>query len=161
MLKNSDERPKKNHPMDILLVEDSPADVKITLRAFSEVKSECKLYVVNDGQDALDFIYNKGEYKDKSKFPRPDLILLDINMPKMNGFEVLENLKSDLEYSSIPVVMLTSSRNEEDIAKSYRKNAASYIPKPVNYKDFVKIVDAFILYWTNVNRLPSEDSDIK
>lgn len=148
---------KKNRPLNILLAEDNSADVKITLRAFSEAKLKCELYVVNDGQEAIDFVHNKGQYQDKGKFPRPDLMLLDINMPKMNGFEVLESLKNDLDYSSIPIVMLTSSSNEEDIAKSYRKNAASYIPKPVNYADFVKIIEAFITYWRDVNRLPNSN----
>ena len=146
--------------MNILLVEDNTADVKIAVRAFSNAKLENDIYVVSDGQEALDFIYHEGRYRDKEEFPRPDLILLDIKMPKVDGFQVLEKLKADLQYNFIPVVMLTSSKDEEDIAKSYRKGAASYIPKPVSYKDFVKVVDVIILYWHNINKLPHIDISI-
>lgn len=140
---------------DILLAEDNEADVKITLRAFKKAKLQNNIYVVNNGQDALDFIYHQGEYKDKQRFPRPDLILLDINMPKMDGFQVLEKLKVDEQYNFIPVVMLTSSKSEEDIVKSYSHGAASYISKPVDYERFVEIVDGFNFYWQIINQLPN------
>ncbi len=159
MMTQTDSGKSSSRALNVLLAEDNKADVKITLRAFSEVRLKCRLYVVNDGQEALDFIFHKDKYRDKKAFPRPDLLLLDINMPRLNGFEVLERLKDDLEYNSIPVVMLTSSRSEEDIARSYRKNAASYIPKPVNYSDFVKVIDAFITYWHDINRFP-DNNDI-
>lgn len=142
---------------NILLVEDQQADIKITLRAFAKLKLKNNIYVVNDGQEALDFIYHQGKYVDKNKFPRPDLILLDIKMPKMDGFQVLERLKNDLQYNFIPVIMLTSSKNEEDIAKSYKKGAASFIPKPVNYTEFVKIIEGFNFYWSTMNKLPIQD----
>jgi len=146
-----------NKPMNILLAEDNPADAKIALRAFGKSKLKNEIYIVNDGQDALDFVYHEGKYKDKEKFPTPDLILLDIKMPKMDGFQVLETLKRNLEYSFIPVIILTSSKNEEDIARSYRNGAASYIPKPVDYEEFVKIVDSFNYYWRVINKLPRPD----
>lgn len=142
-----------NRPMNILLAEDNPADAKIALRAFGKSKLKNEIYVVSDGQEALDFVY----HKDKEKFPTPDLIILDIKMPKMDGFQVLEALKQNLEYSFIPVIILTSSKNEEDIAKSYRSGAASYIPKPIDYEEFVKIVDGFNYYWRVINKLPRPD----
>lgn len=145
-------------PIDILLVEDNETDVKITLRAFSKVAIKNTIHVVNDGQEALDFMHHEGKYKDKDKFPRPDLILLDINLPKLDGFQVLEELKKDIRFNYIPIVMLTSSRDQEDIARSYRDGAASFIPKPLNYDDFVKVVEGFIFYWNVMNKLPNPDS---
>ena len=149
-----------NRPIDILLVEDNEADIKITLRAFKKAKLSNNIYVARDGQEALDFVYHQGKYQDKEKFPRPDLILLDIKMPKLDGLAVLGKLKADSECSLIPVVMLTSSEREEDVVKSYEGGAASYIPKPVNYEDFVKIVDGFNFYWNIINKLPSGKGDI-
>jgi len=144
-------------PLNILLVEDNEADVKIALRAFSKARIKNTIYVVSDGQEALDFIYHEGKYQDRSKFPTPDLILLDIKMPKMDGFQVLEKIKNDLQYNFIPVIMLTSSKNEEDIARSYKYGAASFIQKPVNYESFVKVVESFNYYWHIVNKLPRSD----
>ena len=126
------------NPIDILLVEDSDTDVKITLRAFDKAKVKNNIYVVNDGIEAFDFIYHRGKFTDIEKFPRPDLILLDINMPKMNGFEVLAQIKKDPQVNFIPVIMLTSSKNDEDVLKSYQNGAVSYIPKPVSFEEFVR-----------------------
>ena len=134
-----------DHPIDILLVEDNEADVKITLRAFQKARIKNNVQVVNDGQAALDFM---------KKFPRPDLILLDINMPKLSGFEVLKKLKADPKVSFIPVVMLTSSKSEEDVLKSYQNGAVSFIPKPVASEAFAKVVDGFNFYWHIINKLP-------
>ncbi len=143
-----------NRPIDILLVEDDEMDVKITLRAFEKGKIRNNLFVVRDGQEALDFVFQAGPYQNKEKYPRPDLILLDIRMPKLSGFEVLKSLKADPRFDFIPVVMLTSSKNEEDVVKSYGAGAASYIPKPVSYKDFAKVVEGFNFYWHIINKLP-------
>ena len=143
-----------DHPIDILLVEDNEADIKITLRAFQKAKIKNHVHFVNDGQEALDFIRHEGKYQDREKFPRPDLILLDINMPKLSGFEVLSRLKTDSRFNFIPVVMLTSSKNDEDVLKSYKNGAVSFIPKPVSFKDFVKLVEGFNFYWHIVNKLP-------
>ncbi|MFC1624051.1 response regulator [Candidatus Omnitrophota bacterium] len=138
--------------MNILLVEDNEDDILVTQRAFKEVGFKNNLYVVRDGQEALDFIYNRGGYSDKQKYPMPDLILLDINMPKVDGFQVLETLKKDLEYMTIPVIMLTSSKNQEDIVKSYRSHAASYIQKPIKYEEFVDVIKVFASYWHRINK---------
>ena len=144
-------------PIDILLVEDDEADIEVTLRAFEKGKLKNNISVVRDGQEALDFIHHEGAYRDEKKYPRPDLILLDIRMPKMGGLEVLKKLKSESnQYSCIPVAMLTSSKNEEDIVQSYCSGAVGYIPKPVSYGDFTKVVDGFSFYWHITNKLPSK-----
>jgi CheY-like chemotaxis protein len=147
---------KDNNPIDILIVEDNIADVKIILRAFAELELKNNIYVVNDGQEALDFIHHQNKYQDQSRYPTPDLILLDIKMPKLDGFQVLERLKNDLQYNCIPVIMLTSSKDEEDVAKSYKKGATGFIPKPVNYKDFIKVIEGFNFYWRIINKLPDK-----
>ncbi|OGX19176.1 MAG: hypothetical protein A2Y04_05390 [Omnitrophica WOR_2 bacterium GWC2_45_7] len=144
----------ENQPMDILLVDDNDADIKITERAFKRAKFRNNLFVACDGQEALDFIFRQGAFQDKDKYPTPDVILLDINMPKLNGFEVLQRLKSNGEFNYIPVVMLTSSRSQEDIFRSYSQGAASYIQKPVEYENFTQIIDGFNFYWHVINKLP-------
>ncbi len=148
-----DKKEMNKRPINLLLVDDNEADVKIALRAFSKAEAKNDIYVANDGQEALDFVYNQGKYKDENGFPTPDLILLDIKMPRLDGFEVLKKLKSDPQYDFIPVIILTSSKEEEDIIKSYKSGAAGFIPKPVNYEDFVKIIDGFNFYWHIVNKL--------
>lgn len=145
-------------PIDILLVEDTEADIKITLRAFKKARLRNNIYVCHNGQEALDFIYHQGDYKDANQYPRPDLILMDINMPKLTGYEVLQKLKADAHYCMIPIIMLTSSKSEEDIVKSYQKGATSYIQKPVEYEAFVHIVEGFNFYWNIVNKLPEQKS---
>ncbi|MFC1666483.1 response regulator [Candidatus Omnitrophota bacterium] len=154
MLNEKDQNKTNDDPMNILLVEDSEDDILITKRAFKHLKIKSKLYIVRDGQEALDFVYHKGSYEDKQQYPIPDLILLDIKMPKVDGFQVLETLKKDLEYMTIPVIMLTSSKNQEDIVRSYRNHAASYIQKPVSYEEFVDVIKVFSFYWHNINKLP-------
>ncbi len=141
-------------PIDILLVEDNEADAKITFRAFSKAKIKNNIFRAQDGQDALDFLNHKAPYEDKDKYPRPDLILMDINMPRMDGLECLKKLKQDPPLSFIPVIMFTSSKNDEDIVKSYGEGAASYMPKPVNYEDFVKAVEGFNFYWQIISKIP-------
>ena len=149
---------KNNKPIDILLVEDNEADVKITLRAFEKASLKHKVHVARDGQEALDFIRNQGNFQDKDKYPKPDLILLDIKMPKVDGFGVLKELKSDLSYSHIPIIMLTSSKDEEDILRSYKGGAASFIPKPVKYEEFLEVVEIINSYWNIISKLPNADN---
>ncbi len=148
---------KNNKPLDVLLVDDSEADIKITLRAFAKGALKTNIYLAHNGEEALQFVRHEGKFKDKVKYPRPGLILLDIKMPKKDGFQVLKELKGDPRYSFIPVIMLTSSRDEQDIVKSYRSGAASFIQKPVSYDNFTKVVDGFNFYWHIVNKLPNPD----
>lgn len=138
-------KPEKG--VSILLVEDNPDDVLMVKRAFSRYNINNRLYVVRDGEEALDFIYRKGEYS-KDDQPTPGVILLDINMPKMNGIEVLRKLKSDPEKKRIPVVILTTSRREQDKVESYHLGVNSYIIKPVDYGKFVEALTTINLYWS-------------
>ena len=124
----------------ILLVEDNPDDIDITQRALKEAKVVNKLWIVRDGQEAVDFLQHKGEHQDPATSPRPGLILLDINLPKLNGMEVLKIIKTDPDLKRIPVVMLTVSKRDEDVVKGYNDGCNSFIQKPVNFENFVEMV---------------------
>ncbi|MDQ2050061.1 response regulator [Natronolimnohabitans sp. A-GB9] len=150
----SNSRPFRPEPAQILLVEDNPGDVRLTKEAFKQGRIENDLHVVSDGNEALAFLYQRGEYEDA---PRPDLILLDLNLPRKDGEDVLEELKGDSELRSIPVIVLTSSRAEEDVVKSYELHANAYLTKPVDPDDFIETVRAFEKFWFSVVRLPPED----
>ncbi|OGW80257.1 MAG: hypothetical protein A3G33_06180 [Omnitrophica bacterium RIFCSPLOWO2_12_FULL_44_17] len=141
-------------PINILLAEDNEADVKITLRAFDKARLKNNIFVVRDGEEALDFIYHRGKYSDATRYPKLDLVLLDIKMPKVDGLEVLKKLKSDPVFKMLPVVMLTSSKNEQDIVTSYMDGASSYIPKPVSFQEFIEVVNGFNFYWQIISKLP-------
>lgn len=149
----TDGRAAKSMPVQILLVEDNPGDVRLTEEAFKQGRIENELHVVSDGVEALEYLYQRGEYADA---PRPDLILLDLNLPRTDGTEVLEELKNDAELHSIPVIVLTSSRAEEDIATSYELHANAYLTKPVDPDEFIETVRTFEKFWFSVVRLPSE-----
>jgi len=138
----------------ILLVEDNESDVKITLRAFRQSSLKTEIAVVSDGQECLDFVRHEGAYQEAPKHPRPQVILLDINMPRCDGFEVLRVLKGDSATRAIPVVMFSASRNEGDVVKSYESGANGFIQKPVDYGEFLNMVEQFNHYWQNLNRLP-------
>lgn len=138
---------EEGEPINILLAEDNEDDIEITTIAFEEARIHNNLFVVRNGQEAMDYLNCQGEYADREKYPIPDLILLDINMPKIGGFELLERLKKDEKFKLIPTVMLTSSKSEEDIVKSYSSGAAAYIPKPVNHEEFLKVVETFNFFW--------------
>jgi two-component system response regulator len=144
-----------NIPIDILLVEDNEADIKIALRAFQKAKIKNNIFVVRDGQEALDYMYHQNQYASQPKFSYPDMILLDIQLPKLTGFDVLQVLKKDDKLKAIPVVALTSSKNDKDVIKSYSYGAVSYIQKPVDYQEFEKTVEAFNYYWCIINKLPN------
>jgi two-component system response regulator len=137
--------------IEILLVEDSPADVLIAREALTEAKLLNKIHVAEDGVEAMDFLHRKGKY---ASTPRPDLILLDLNLPRKNGREVLAEIKSDDELKTIPVVVLTTSRSEEDILKSYNLHANCYVVKPVEFESFVKAVQSIRHFWFSVVTLP-------
>jgi len=139
--------------IDILLVEDSPGDAELAKEALEESKLKNTLYIVEDGQEALDFLYKKGKYEN---VPRPDLMLLDLNMPKVDGREVLKIVKNDEHLRSIPVVILTTSRAEEDIIKSYNLHANCYISKPLNLDKFLEVVNAIESFWLSIVTLPKK-----
>lgn len=145
----------KERIVNILLVEDNPDDVKITERAFNKGKILNRLFVARDGQEALDFLYHEGDYADPKKAPRPGLILLDINLPKVNGIDVLRKIKSDERLRRIPVIMLTVSKRDEDIIRSYDLGVNSYILKPVEFDKFVETIKNIKLYWILAN-VPAE-----
>jgi CheY-like chemotaxis protein len=142
-------------PAEILLVEDNPDDVEITLRAFHKVRVANTVHVVRDGQEALDFLFHKGEYSDRAGAPQPDLILLDLNLPKVNGLEVLAKIKASDELSTTPVIVLALSDRGEDIQRSYELGANTYITKPVDFAKFLHAVEVLRDYWIVIARLPS------
>ena len=135
----------------VLLIEDDPGDVLITKEAFADNKVRNELSVVNDGVNALKFLRREGEYADA---PRPDLILLDLNLPRMDGHEVLANIKSDTDLQQIPVVILTTSDAEEDVLRSYRLHANAYVKKPVDFERFLGVVRQIDEFFVSVVKLP-------
>ncbi|MDO8663177.1 MAG: response regulator [Candidatus Omnitrophota bacterium] len=137
--------------VEILLVEDNPADVRLTTEALKEEKFCNNLHVVNDGVEAMAFLRKEGKF---AKAVRPDLILLDLNLPKKDGREVLKEIKEDNELKNIPVVILTVSKSEEDILKSYNLHANCYISKPVDLAQFMKIARSIQEFWLTIVKLP-------
>jgi len=137
--------------LKVLLVEDNPDDVTIVKRAMRKSDLKCDLYVASDGEEALDMLARKDEFEDT---PRPDLILLDINLPKINGLEVLAKIKQDDQLKRIPVIVLTISEREEDMARAYDSGAASYMTKPVDSKDFERLIQTVQEYWRIARILP-------
>ena len=137
--------------VEILLAEDNPGDVMLTKKALKRGKLANNLHVVTDGVETLQFLRQEGEYADE---PRPDLVLLDLNMPRKDGQAVLEELQDDPDLRRIPVVVLTSSESEEDIARSYELNANAYLTKPVDFDGFIEIVDRMENFWFKVVKLP-------
>lgn len=140
-------------PVETLLVEDSPGDVRLIQESLRDGKIANHLHVVGDGVEALAFLRRKGKYADA---PRPDLILLDLNLPKKNGREVLEEIKADADLRRIPVVVLTTSNAEQDILKSYGLNANCYITKPVDLEQFLAAVRSIEDFWLTAVKLPSD-----
>jgi two-component system, chemotaxis family, response regulator Rcp1 len=141
-------------PLEILLVEDNPGDVRLTREAMKEGKVPNQLNVVMDGVEAMAYLRTEGKYKDAT---RPDLVLLDLNLPKKNGREVLQEIKEDPDLKRIPVVVLTISKNEQDILRSYDLHANCYITKPVDLEQFISVVKAVEDFWFTVVKLPPNE----
>ncbi len=139
-------------PVEILLVEDDPGDVRLTAEALKECGFPFHLMVAKDGDEALNCLYRVGKYVN---FPRPELVLLDLNLPTINGREVLKIIKHDKVLSQIPIVVLTTSRDEQDIAASYNLHANSFITKPDDLERFIDVIKVIQNYWVNISRLPS------
>lgn len=142
---------RDGEPVDILLVEDNPGDVRLTRMAFEKGYINNDLHVVSDGEEALEFLFRRKEYADA---PRPDLVLLDLNLPKIDGHQVLTEIRKDEHLMGLPVIILTSSDTDEDILESYELNSNAYITKPVTPSDFVDLVDTFEEFWFELVRLP-------
>jgi CheY-like chemotaxis protein len=140
-------------PIEILLVEDNPGDVRLTKEALREGKVANNLSVANDGVQAIDFLRRRGEH---SRALRPDLVLLDLNLPKKDGREVLAEIKADEDLRRIPVVVLTTSKAEEDVLRSYNLHANCYITKPVDLDQFIRVVKSIDDFWLTVVRLPND-----
>ena len=139
-------------PIEVLLVEDSPGDVRLTREAFKDAKVHINLHVASDGAEAMEYLGREGKH---ANAPRPDLILLDLNLPKKDGREVLAELKESPALKCIPVVILTTSASETDIDGSYQHHANCYITKPVDLEGFLKVVKSIDSFWLSVVRLPS------
>jgi CheY-like chemotaxis protein len=144
----------KGTPVVILLVEDDPAHVEIVRRNFEVSRIANRLMHVADGQAAMDYLHRRGEFADPERSPRPGLILLDLRLPKVDGTEVLKAIKSDPGLGSIPVVVLTTSAAETDMIKAYECHANSYLVKPVDFPQFVDLIQSLGYYWLVWNELP-------
>lgn len=147
---------KRHSPMDVLLVEDSPGDVRLTQEAFREANPAIRLHVASDGVEAMAFLQREGAH---TRAPRPDIILLDLNLPRMDGREVLARIKEDDNLKTIPVVILTTSDAEADITRSYQLQANCYLTKPVQLDQFESLVKSINEFWLTKARLPQWDTE--
>jgi len=141
---------------EFLLVEDNPGDVRLTCEALTESKVKNNLSIVGDGMEAMAFLHREGKYADA---PRPDVILLDLNLPKKNGLEVLAEIKADSSLKRIPVVIITSSEAEQDVLRTYDLHVNCYVNKPVDLEQFIKVVQSIETFWLTIVKLPSEIVD--
>ncbi|RPJ67752.1 MAG: response regulator [Alphaproteobacteria bacterium] len=140
-------------PIEILLVEDSKGDIGLIEEIFEEAKIRNNLHIAEDGEEAILFLNNQGQF---SGAPRPDIILLDLNLPKKDGREVLQEVKGDDNLKNIPIVVLTTSKAEEDILRSYNLHANAYITKPVDFNQFIRVIKSIEDFWLQVVKLPSK-----
>ncbi len=141
-------------PLSILLVEDNPDHAELAIRNLDDAKIINKVHHVQDGQEALDFLYNRGQYGDSAAYPRPHLVLLDLRLPKVDGLEVLKEIKSSDLLKTIPVVILTTSSAERDLAMAYEHHANSYVTKPVDFETFSSLLQDLGYYWLAWNKRP-------
>jgi CheY-like chemotaxis protein len=141
----------REKPIEILLVEDNPGDVRLTKEALRDYKLHNNLSVAMDGMEALDFLNKRGDF---AKSPTPDLILLDLNLPKIDGREVLKEIKSDKNLKKIPVIVLSTSESDADIERSYDNYANCYITKPIDFNEFIEVVKQFQDFWISLVKLP-------
>ena len=144
-------------PIQILLAEDNPDDIELTVEALKDSRVRNRLIIVKDGEEAISYLQGKGKYQHAV---RPDLILLDLNMPKKNGRDVLREIKNDPRLKRIPVVILTTSQAEEDIAHTYDLHANCYITKPVDFNQFLKVVKSIEDFWLTVVKLPPQENTV-
>lgn len=149
----TEERQSGGRPIRILLVEDTLGDIELTRAALDEAKIANDLYVVGDGDQALEYLRRAGAY---AEAPTPDIVLLDLNLPKMNGREVLREIKSDPDLRRIPVIVLTTSVADEDVVRAYDEHANAYIQKPVDFDEFTRVVRTMEEFWLTIVKLPNE-----
>jgi len=143
-------------PIHVLLVEDDPGDIRLTQEALKDGKVHINLHVVRDGIEAMEFLHRRGKY---AALPRPDLVILDLNLPKKDGREVLAELKADADLKHIPVVVLTTSKEERDIIKSYDSHANCFITKPIDLDEFIRVVQSIEDFWLTIVKLPQEEDN--
>jgi CheY-like chemotaxis protein len=143
-----------NNEVDILIVEDNITDAELTLRALKKNNLANRIFLVEDGEEALDFLFLRGKYVDRNKKNNPKVIFLDLKLPKIDGLEVLKVIKSDINLKNIPVVVLTSSNEESDIIESYQLGVNSYITKPIDFEKFMIAVKEIGFYWLLLNQAP-------
>jgi two-component system response regulator len=146
------------HAMEIMVVEDNPQDLELTLRALSKANVSNQIQVARDGAEALDYLFCSGTYASRRIEDTPKVVLLDLKLPKIDGLEVLKKLKGDERTKSIPVVVLTSSKEQKDVVESYRLGVNSYIVKPVGFEGFASAVGDLGLYWLLLNQAPNLDA---
>ena len=144
----------RERPIEVLLVEDNPADARLMREALRDAKVQSQISVVSDGAQALEFLRNQGKYQNA---PRPDMILLDLNLPKKDGREVLAEIKNDPELMLIPVAVLTTSQAHQDIIKAYKLHANCYITKPMELDHFARVVESFEDFWLKIVTLPPKE----
>jgi len=149
-------KPEAARPITILLADDDPDDRLLTKQALAENRLANDLRFVENGEELLDYLYRLGKYRDPASSPRPGLILLDLNMPKKDGREALEEIKSNPDLRQIPIVILTTSKTEEDIYRSYNLGVNSYIAKPVTFQGLVEVMRTLGKYWFEIVELPPE-----
>jgi two-component system, chemotaxis family, response regulator Rcp1 len=149
--------PENAEKVEVLLVEDNPGDIVLFMEALNETNARANLNTVEDGEEALSFLRRQGRYK---YVPRPSLIILDLNLPKINGREVLQEIRRDPDFNAIPVVILTTSKSENDMLEAYRLHASCYIVKPVDLKNFISVLKQVTHFWLNVARLPMETQEL-
>lgn len=147
----------RQHPVTILMADDDPDDCLLAREALAESRLANDLHFVSDGEELMDYLYQRGKYSVPGSAPRPSLILLDLNMPKKDGREVLNELKSDPHLRQIPVLVLTTSQAEEDILRSYYLGANSYITKPVTFSSLIEVMQTLSKYWFEIVELPSQE----
>lgn len=141
-------------PIEILLVEDNEADIVLTKNALKTLKLQNNLSVCRDGEEGLDFLYKRGQYED---VVTPDLVLMDLNMPKVGGMEVLAKIKNDPKLSMIPIIILSTSSAEKDVISSYQNHANSYVKKPIDFMKFIEVIQEIENYWFSIVKTPSTE----